>query len=379
MTVQNCITQAALLYHETPSPDLAAVARALNAHLEGRSDLALTVAPNGTSQYLLLVNRSYHIVFAVHATPLDAKAFERALDAPSTGPRDDEFATKLRQHKSHILVMIGDGPMPMPFDQPDAFDPATKLELLHLVVRHLIQSARPDAVHFASSDMVFSPEQVEKAGDASLPVALCTHPVPTPLKINGDGIKGTGLRFENSQLLVGKTVEIEGLPPQVPLDIGVALGHTLIRQRLKGKLPLADGDTVNPSGGLPLHVRHEPANDIAPQGRIIASFWSPDLSADSTAQADATPFVPHPGYLAVSHPTDTPETTASDDWHPAGTSSTLSDPTPQSSNSRWMVFGAIALFLWVIVPFLGLPRLALEATFSDQLLTTDTAVPIDNN
>lgn len=373
MTDRDCKTQAALLYRSAPHPDLAAVARAIDANLDVRTDLKLTVAPDATNEFLLLTNRAYHIVIAVHPAALPPQALERALTSPVAGADNAKLQSTVQDHTHHILVIVGDGPMPINFDAPEKFDIHTKLELLNIAVRHLAQTARPDAVHFSPADMMVSADQVENASPDPQPVEQLVHPVLTPKMHTAGGVAGLGLRFENSDILLGKTLEIEGIPVPVPLDIAQSLGHTLIRQNLRGGLPLADGDTVNQSGGMALYVRHIPADHIAPNGRIVASFWAPETSANATADAQQTPYTPHPGYLALSQTAAEPKTANSDEWRPESDVSTLSSAgKTATNNSRWMIFGAVALLLWVVIPFLGLPRLALEAAFSDELLTSDS-------
>ena len=156
--------------------------------------------------------------------------------------------------------------------------------------------------------------------------------------------------------------------------------HMKIIEDYDPSLPLAHGDRLSEKLGTALYVRHLSANAAFPAGRIVVSFS--ETAPPRTRQTAGQPFLPHPGYAAISghsaeaapRPNDewTPDRSARDrDTDPVGLAGLSASPRERSGSSpTWMILVGVGLFLWIGLPLLNVPQKLLQATFSDGLTTT---------
>lgn len=362
-------TQAALLYPATPDLTFDELLTEINTFLTRRGEQALERSEMSSQHFVLFSNPRLHVSIALHATPLGARGLDQALTAAVTRAKGEDFDRLAADSPAHLRIAVGDGPHPMPIERPDAVQVRTKLRLLQEVLRLVTARARPLAAHLCTSDLFYTPEELAAALAAAPSPVLTLHPVPTPKQTGPRGRDGTGLIAWQSHHLIGRTLVLEGIPEAVPLEMSLALLDTLVREKVKGALALAEGDALKETLGMALYVRHAAPDATFPKGRIIVSFWPEPAEAAGT-EAPA-PFRPHPGYSAVTAVWE--RDAEGGESVTLGHGSLRSTGKRQAGGSGWMILVGIGLFLWVGLPLLNLPKMAIESAFSDEPVLGETS------
>ena len=366
MVEETLTTQAALIYHSAPDLPFDALLNEINSFLTRRGEPSLELNEVSSDQFALFSNPRLHVSIAVHSTPLGERGLEQAFNAAVTRAKGEDFVHIARNTPAHLRIAVGDGPHPTPFDRPDVVQPRTRLRLMQEVLRLVMDKARPVAAHLCMSDLFYTTEELESALAAAPTPSLSLHPVPTPRIVGPNGRDGTGLIAWQSHHLIGRTLVLEGIPEAVPLDMSLALLDTLVRENVKGALALADGDELKETLGMALYERHAEPDAGFPAGRIIVSFWP--AAPDATIATPLTPFRNHPGYSAVTAVWESEDDTGS--GASLGSGSLRGSGARQSGSSSWMILVGIGLFLWVGLPLLNLPKIAIESAFSDDVTQT---------
>lgn len=368
MTDPILTTQAALLYRATPDLKFADLLDRLNATLATSGIPPLEDSPLSSDQFALFRNTRLHISVAVHRTPLPAPALRTALAAPASRSKRCDFERLLAQSQAHVVLTVGDGPTPAAMEPVTPAPAAIKLALLNRVIALVHDQAPATAAHLCTNDLFFTPAEIDAAAAQSIPPALVIH----PLKADDPA---RALRLCNSEVLIGKVLEIHDIPTSVPVSMQLTLANTLITQHVAGALPLEDGDRLEDAVGMALTVRHARPIAAAPRGRIIVSFDAPDL-ARAPRWENAT-YQPHPGYTSSRTPPDADAPATMQDWQPPPRSSyrgRVADAAGKSS-SNWMLWVGVGLFLWIGLPLLHIPQMVLQAAFSDAPLIPDQPPP----
>jgi len=364
MTDQTLITQAALIYPVAPQLPLASIFEELN-----ELDIwpEMTASPMSSPQFALFANADLHASVAIHRNRLGGPGFDRALNSEVTKAKPDDFDRILDLSQAHVVISVGDGPTPAAFDKPKPVPVSTRAALLFELIRIVMSQVRPQAAHLCTSDMFYSTEELDKALLQPLPPILMIHPVPAVSRANGT--RSNAMIAQQAQYLIGRTLVIDAVPDPVPTEMSVVLIDTLIRQHMSGALPLKDGDALAEALGMSLLIRRVPPDADFPAGRIVASFA--DETEESKMSETAVDFRPHPGYGAVATARPEPERQGDiPDWTPPeGASVRGSSSSTESSKGipTWMILVGVGLFLWVVVPLLDIPRLAIQAAFSNDL------------
>jgi len=361
-------TQAALIFDGVPEVALEEIRIRINKALGKRGYPEFELGSGASDSFVLFRNPQFHATIAIHKTPLGLRGQERAAASPVVREKEADFAQIAQTGPAHILICVGEGPEPLSFDQPAPVETKIKLEVLLTLIRLVMRQARPVAAHLCTSDMFYTADDLDAAFSGGFPPSILVHPVETTKQTGPDGDERPGLILYQSEHLIGKTLVLEGVPASVPLDMSLSLADTIIRQHMKGTLPLADGDTLSETVGMELYVRHAEPDAAFPGGRIVASFWP---SAPDGGAMPGEPFPNHPGYAAV------PATPGSDTSSGETGDGTWVPPSPGSSyapdgsskrrSSGWMILVGIGLFLWIGLPLLNIPKAVLEATFSEGL------------
>ena len=374
-------TQAALIYADQPTLNLDEIRVRINKALSKRGYPEFEMGMGSSEQFALFRSSKMHATVALHNGPLGIRGQERAAVNAVTRAKDTDFASIAQNSSAHVLICVGDGPDPVSFDQPAPVDVKIKLEVLLTLIRLVMRQARPKVAHLCTSDMFYTADELEAGFANGFAPSMMLHPIETKPQPGPDGELRKSLILFQSEYLAGKTIVLEGIPDPVPLDMSLSLAETMIRQHMKGTLPLADGDALKEAVGMELYIRHAEPNAAFPSGRIIASFWAtPAETADATA---ATPFINHPGYAAISaspSSRDDAEDATDDTWSPSSTRSAyVSDKASGKRSSSWMLLVGIGLFLWIGLPMLNIPKAVLEATFSEGLGDTEAQPGLPQN
>lgn len=356
--------QAALLYRATPELNFADLRDRLNATLASSGIPPLEDSPLSSDQFALFRNTRLHISIAVHRTPLPAAGLKTALAAPASRSKRCDFERLLAQSHAHVILSVGDGPTPAALEPVTPAPAAIKLALLNRVMALVHERAPAIAAHLCTNDLFFTPAEIDAAAAQQIPPGMVMH----PLKADGPA---RALRLCNSEVLIGKVLEIHDIPTSVPVSMQLTLANTLVTQHLAGALPLEDGDRLEDAVGMALSVRHGRPASSAPKGRIIVSFDSPDLPR--APRWEVSTYQPHPGYAASPTPPEAAPPGEARDWQPPPRSSyrgRVADVAGKSS-SNWMIWVGIGLFLWIGLPLLHIPQMVLQAAFSDAPLLSD--------
>ncbi|MEC7256735.1 MAG: hypothetical protein VXW58_02850, partial [Pseudomonadota bacterium] len=262
-------TQAALLYDTKPDFDPVSVLDELNTkHRFGTFGLDSMATP----QFALLTDGKMHATIAVHANPLGAHSLKRALASPVSAAKDSDFPTLVNDCRAHIVVSVGSGTSPVTLDTVEPVAVETRLKLLFALLRMVHRRYRCRAAHLCTSDLMYTPKDLDIELGQPLPPALVVHPEftrPTAPGADTDAPPLRRLIAHNSQYLLSRTLIIEDIPEPVPLDMAQTLLDTLLHQAARGALPLAHGDQLSETMGMALHVRHLSANAAFPAGRIV--------------------------------------------------------------------------------------------------------------
>ena len=382
------VTQAALYYATPPELAFPALLEALNQATGDRIRPALMPGDGTTQTFALFTNVAFHATVAILDGAPDIDTSD-ALSLPGAPDRET-----LRGTGAHVVVTVGIGPSAMAFDPPKPVPVKTRLDVMMTLVTLIAEQARPLAVHLCPSDRLFRPEAILQAA-RPLPPSLLTRPVqtwpmqtgpvrtcpadthsaqsdpdhadtnpigPDPIDSPGAGHPRNpatphGLIAHQSELLIGRTLELSGIPAPVPFSMAVTLAESLLRQAQAGRLALADGDTITSATEAALHVRHAPPDAAFPAGRIVVSF---EEHAHCPHHADDRPYAGHRGYAASRGGGTGPE----DAWAPQHG---LPAPSSGHGSPTWMILLAIGLFLWVGLPLMEVPQRVVREAFSSPL------------
>ncbi|MEX0282332.1 MAG: hypothetical protein AB3N13_14205 [Arenibacterium sp.] len=372
MSQQVLTFQAALIYAAPPVFEAEELLSSLNSALVAMGHVPMTLGPMSSDQFVLFSQPKLHATIAVHRAPLGTQGLERALNSARNSKHGFEFQPALEKKRAHVVITVGEGDTPLPFDPPEPVDARTKLETLFRLIRFVTAEARPVAAHFCTSDRLYTPEELDKALTRTLPMSLLVHPSEVRVDQRAGGQTGTSLIAHQSHHLLGKTLIVEGLPVNVPRKLGQQLVDGLLTKYLEGELPLAEGDRIRKNEDITLYVRHvEPVN-ACPNGAIVVSFWSEPPRANYLDRQPA--FEGHHGYNALAQkPRDTESVSdfaGAEDWDADYISSIGATSSQRKSGPPvWMILVAVGVFLWVGLPLLNVPQTLIESTFSEGLLS----------
>ncbi|MEX0338388.1 MAG: hypothetical protein AB3N11_05035 [Arenibacterium sp.] len=372
MSQQVLTPQAALIYADPPVFDAKELLASLNTALVAMGHVPTKLGQMSSDQFILVSQPRLHATIAIHRAPLGAKGLERALNTSRHVQHSFAFQPELEKKRAHVVVTIGEGDAPLPFDPPEPVDARTKLEILFRLIRFVTAEARPVVAHFCTSDRLYTPEELDKALTHSLPMSLLVHPREIRVDQRAGGQTGTSLIAHQTAHLLGKTLIIEGLPVNVPRKLCQQLVESLVAKYLDGDLPLADGDRIRKNEDITLYVRHIDPVTACPSGAIVVSFWADPPRANYLDRQPA--FEGHHGYNALTHTPapseETTDSTGADEWGTDYIASIASAPTPRKSGPPvWMILVGVGLFLWVGLPLLNIPQTLVESTFSEGLLS----------
>ena len=274
--------QATLLYRTMRPLDVAAMVEAVNAWF-GAKEMALHHSPAAGDTHILLSNPTYHAVITVQHSKVAPGILAQAMQQPILLAKSFDYDDAVYAHKMHVSVTIGDGPMNvtpevrawmarMGKHRQETICPLDlKLCALNGIVQHLVSHDVPELVHWAQSDMVFTPEEVAEAADMLFPLPLAVCPVP----VEGKG--RYGLRLEGSDSFAGRTLVME--PAALPFDEVMGISMWLLSQRIEGALALEHGAALETPGFPTLYLRHEMPDATDPKGRIVITQTEPDRYA----------------------------------------------------------------------------------------------------
>lgn len=285
---------ATALFYKRPNPKMGDLLTELNAALSSFPDCHLQFSPLSHADWWLLTCSRFHIMisFAEHAS--DAPKLAEAARAPICELRRFDYPQAVSSHQAHVQIEVGDGDAPLPpearlimqeFGESAVCDTRLKLKALHFTMQAIAQQPGLLAMHFGPTERLFCPEELAEFKGKVLPVALLLHPCPSLPEPGPSGRDGYALRLKHPQFLSGPALELEGIPVSIPLATSVSLLKTLIKAYRLGKWALRDGETLKPSPKITLYIRELPANESAPSGRLILSFWPSRNGAPTRAKA----------------------------------------------------------------------------------------------
>lgn len=361
MTSSILNTQAALVYRAPPVIDLGALRARINAELASSGSPALEDSPMSSDEFVLFRNARLHVTVAIHRTPLPTRGLQHALSAPATRSRRTDFAALIAQSRAHVIVSVGDGPAPIPLEPVTPAPPALKLALLHKTVSLLHTQSPAEALHTGANDLFHTAAEIETAATQAIVAGFVMHPLAADAPARA-------LRMINSELLIGKVLEIHGIAEKVPVSMQLVLANTLVVQHIAGNLPLEDGDRLEDSVGMGLTIRHARPTAQAPEGRLVVAFDNDGLQR--APRWETAVFTPHPGYSAPLAPPAPAALDGQVEWIPPGAGGYSSRVVAAAENrsSNWMIWVGIGLFLWIGLPLLNIPQMILQATFSEDLV-----------
>ncbi len=279
------------LFYARPTPDVDALIENLNAKLANEPGCYITMSPLSHDDWWLLSCTHFHIMIAFSNEPAPAINFTKALTSPINRLNRFDYGHVVQGHRAFLNIEIGDGKAPLPpearqimqeFGSVTNCDPALKMKVLHWTSQFIAAHEGFLALHMGPSQRLFSPEELAKAAGEDFPTSLLMHPIPTMPEMDDKGREGYELALHNSRHLPGPAPQLEGIPRSVPLGTCVSLLMTLFKAHRAGKIALDHGDVLNPSPKWSLYVRHAAADDGAPNGRIILSFYD-DRGHDAAA------------------------------------------------------------------------------------------------
>ena len=285
--------QAALLYNDVPVVDFAEYLErfkesAQNHEIPG----AFKVLPGASNETTLsIAGAGVHATLSLQDTPCDAEEFSLALRAPILRHKNFDFKSTIRDHQSAIVITVGDGETPLPFDARElmaqagvvrASDPMLKMSVLHVLMQCMAETSRPMMVSFCPSQSLLCPQELEAVSDMALPLPILFHPFPFSNGKTEGGQPRIGMAAIHAPLLIGAELELENIPNDFPIATRINLLATLIQNKRSGNLPLEDGDGLQPDGAYNLTVRHEPGSTEGGPHRIVVTF--DDHVPQATAQ-----------------------------------------------------------------------------------------------
>ena len=122
MTQQVLTPQAALIYAETPEFDAEELLASLNTALVAMGHVPMTLGPMSSGEFILFSQPRLHATIAIHRAPLGAKGMERALNMSRHVQQHFAFQPALEKKRVHVVVTVGEGEAPLPFDPPEPVD-----------------------------------------------------------------------------------------------------------------------------------------------------------------------------------------------------------------------------------------------------------------
>lgn len=368
-------TQAALIYADRPGLPFDTILDRLNSALAKRDIQPMETRDPSSREFRLIGNDRLHATIAIHGNPLGSRGQTRALKISEQLGATQDFEALAQTCPAHIQICVGEGPSPVLFEAPKPVPAAQRLMLLFTVLRLVMGYARPAAVHLCVSDRFYDSDDLEQSLSGGPAPDLLWHPQVFARRQDAGGRTREDLVLHQSECLLGRTLILSGLPAKMPLAQRLDLAQRLTHQHLDGSAPLEDGVIAGSDGQPTLSIRTFPPDLSAPHGRIVAE------ATGSTPSNETVPlFAPHRGYSAVSHdpgdpgdpakPGLRPGDSGADDtgWQDHDIPSARPGPRPKTRKSAaWITLGVLGLFLWVGLPMLNLPKLALEAAYSEPL------------
>jgi hypothetical protein len=256
---QTGATEAALLYAR--APDLTA------AHLE---PLAATLArAAGTTSLLAadapgllrMVAERFEIRIGTHRTRLPAALTDAALKSRFTAVRPNDYAERVRRHEGYLALSV------RPLSETS---PGTEVVVAHLVLLHLIDLVRPEAILWAATGALFLPEEIPPADGLGFPSMLVLNP---DIRMDGTDPRGRrryGFTVGGSREWFGRTVVVE--PTSHPLPETLAFVDLCLVARLSGEDILASEGDIPIDAATLVSIRHKPPGRVHPEGHVALSF-----------------------------------------------------------------------------------------------------------
>ncbi|MEL7100713.1 MAG: hypothetical protein AAGM84_17945 [Pseudomonadota bacterium] len=313
-------TDATLLFRRSPVVDFDSFCAALNAALDLRADMQLSLSAERGRDHALLTSASFHILVSVSRRPYPRGAMAKALCSAVTRHKSYDFDKAVSGHKSHITVHVGNGP-----DFLDADMEAARIEagqaltaepmpvgfrtaVLRVAVELLSQDGLR-AVHWRQSNMMLAPGELHSIGSSDVPALQAIHPLPTRDRTHHDA---HGIIAAHSEHFAGRTVEVD--PGTRSLSASVAMALSMVIEKEAGRLPLNHGDTLDTVSGETLYVRHEAPCKTWPAGRICLGTMrpaAPEAQDRCQTNAEITSLRPTTDTATVSaHPAELEKTEA---------------------------------------------------------------------
>jgi len=274
-------TEAAVLLHDLPRLDFDDLCTRLNAAMDLRSDLQLAVGGARGKGFALLTNPNFHVLISANGFRYKRAQMAAALATPIARMKVFDYGRAARQHRRHIFVTVGSGPLHMDGGMAEAFSqagvdtaaPVMPLGFRASVLRHvlmLLEPLAPLAIHWRQSNMMFDPSEIALAGNTDLPAAQIVHPLPLRAR---DDSQSSGIIAACSEQVIGRTLQVD--PGQRDMAQSVNMALSMMIEKASGRLPLAHGDVLELSSGAQMYIRHEAPNAQWPAGRICLGETAP--------------------------------------------------------------------------------------------------------
>ncbi|SPF80857.1 hypothetical protein [Pseudoprimorskyibacter insulae] len=282
--------QATLLYRSLRSLDFAAMVAAVN-ELIGAPDMQLQMTQPGADGSILFTNPQFHVLVTARNEKFPSSLLQSALDAPITQIKDYDFPDAIQAHRQFLTVTVGNGPVQvnnnirewmgrMGTAAADAPYPIeNKLVMLNAFVQFLVDHDTPECVHWAQSDMIFSPQEIMEARDMPFPLPLVVRPTPI-IDTDDMGLDIIGLRLEQSEVFLGRTMVCE--PSTLPFGEVMGITMWLMSERIQDRLSLHHGATLETPGFPTLYLRHEAPDAADAQGRVVLTQVQPISERENT-------------------------------------------------------------------------------------------------
>lgn len=236
------------------------------------------------------------------AAPCPASDLAPAMAAPFLAMKSPDLAARAARHTHHLELRVTctanpdatDGALPWPM----------QLVVLHRALLALVRDEADVVVHMALSDMLFSRAEVLDTAEMTLPIPLCLYPLPVA-QADVPTIAGVlpplGLIALGAERFCDRPVML--MPSLLPLRDGLTLLGAILRDHAGGVFPMTDGAHLNNPGHGGIFVRHAPADDSAPMGRILIGLadW-PDPTAPPPRPVGISELAPEQARATTSPP-----------------------------------------------------------------------------
>ncbi|MCG6859122.1 MAG: hypothetical protein LJE67_13775 [Salaquimonas sp.] len=268
--------EAVLLYRDFDTVDPRKILDSLNFVLENAKIQFEMKQAEADGSYCMMMGRGIYVQISQTHEPLALDGFAPALTSAHTSMIFPNAAVVVRHHKCRIFITVGSG-VPVPgteelekkLEMPDLLSQGkfeSMLTICQVLTRQMVRANKPQAIHWCQSDQIMTSDYFDKVSMDAFPMQLFVHPSYFSSRKEVNGTQVIGLRTYGAAHLIGKEVVFNEAPVP-PGYLYARVVQFLEMARRSGEV-IADGESFGESDREIIRVRHLPAEELDPNGRL---------------------------------------------------------------------------------------------------------------